>query len=298
MTEDHLEVSCAYEPMKEFLDRYEVRMGEVEGENGVLRRRCERLEEGMREMREVLEGVRGGMGEFWVPPLQDERQSRRLESKELEELDIQGFFDTTTLQDALPPLSSHPPTSPLLPSSRSPILLPSHLHPSPSLPTFPWPQPSFLPSQHPSPPSLPTVLSDLSTSITTLSTSLASLEARQSSALMSETLRIQDDVQSLRSVLHGMRMQMHHLLMEVGRTNGVLPGPSRRTGAEGSGDSAGSEGSDDEGGLRFRRPMMYQVPMMGSVQMPPPPPRMGMGGMHQGISPPFPMYAMGGTMKL
>ena len=117
MTEEHLEVSCAYEPMKEFLDRYEARMGEVEGENTVLRMRCERLEEGMREMRDVLEGVRRGMGEFWVPPLrEDERSHRRVEAKELEELDIEGFFDTTTLQDALPPLatSPHPSTSPLL----------------------------------------------------------------------------------------------------------------------------------------------------------------------------------------
>lgn len=66
MLEEHLEVTCAYEPVKEYLDRQETRLVEVESENKVLSSRCLGLERGMQDMRSVLDDVRASMGAFFI----------------------------------------------------------------------------------------------------------------------------------------------------------------------------------------------------------------------------------------
>ncbi|KAK4692284.1 hypothetical protein P7C70_g9164, partial [Phenoliferia sp. Uapishka_3] len=207
MVEDHLEVSCAYEPIKDLLLRYDARIEEVESENRGLRVRVEGLEEGMRDMREWMEGVRNSLGGLWVEPI------RRA-----------GFAGNTTVDDAstneervqVSSLSSlrTPSSSPTLNTHPfSPNLIPSP--PQLSTPSVPAPPPT---SSAP----LPTFLATLSQSIQSLSSDLSALDARQHSSLLNETLRIQDDVQSVRGVLHGVRMQMHYVLMELGRAQGGM----------------------------------------------------------------------------
>lgn len=243
MMEEHLEVICAYEPIKDFLFRYESRIGEVESENSMLRRRCEGLEEGMKDMREVLDGIKNGMGSYWGPtiglkreeenvvavpiPAQTISRSRDLVIERLGEADVEEFFT--------PPLSTSIPT-PIIPT---PIITSNSLpSPSPSFAPFPVPssplpsssalpppiQSTFVPFtsfSNPEPLPLPSVLSYLSNSIESLSTSLLTLEENQSLNLMNETLRIQEDIGSIRGVVHGMRMQMHHLMMEISQNNNV-----------------------------------------------------------------------------
>lgn len=69
MIEEHLELTCPYEPLKDFLSRYEFRMNEVESENLELRNRVGGLESGMTEMREVLDSIKSDLGAFYTPPL-------------------------------------------------------------------------------------------------------------------------------------------------------------------------------------------------------------------------------------
>ncbi|KAM0748678.1 hypothetical protein T439DRAFT_316602 [Meredithblackwellia eburnea MCA 4105] len=63
MVEEHLEVTCAYEPLKDLLKLYDARLESAANENVVLRRRCEALEDGMRDMKDMLDDVRRSMGD-------------------------------------------------------------------------------------------------------------------------------------------------------------------------------------------------------------------------------------------
>lgn len=306
MVEEHLEVSCAYEPLKEYLERQELRLVEMESENKVLSARCSGLEEGMQEMRAMLEGMRLSMGAFYVG---DVPQSTSVARPAAAQSRQASFSSPSTAR----PAACSPPAAPHLSPHSAPLPLstsPSASLTSPHLQQDPF---AFLPVdgiqpelESPAAP-LSTVVTDLQSSISSLSTAISSLEARQSANLMNETLRIQDDVQSVRAVIHGLRLQMHYLLMEVGRvTGGTGPGRGMGTGAHGAGgpgggmpassDSNESTSDDEQGGATG---MMGMGMGMGMGIFPPGGPRFVRGVTHPGMGPrtgPL-MYQMGG-MKL
>lgn len=305
MLEDHLEVSCAYEPIKDYLNRQEARLVEVEGENKLLATRCSGLEEGMKEMRSMLEAIRQGMGGFYVEPSRELLLVEAARPRTVQQFSTQSTQADASREGATWPtgepsadrpsaFAPSPPTADthLSPHLPSPFALP-HPHEYRNSPTspadhFPFPPPSASPplsstsSQQP----LSAVLASLQSSIVSLSASIAAREARQSTNLMNETLRMQDDVQSVRAVVHGMRIQMHYLLMEVGRVTGSGGGGVGAGARGGLGGGAGvhpsssnsvESTSDDEQG--------HGGPMMG----------MGMGmGIGMGAGGPA-YYSQGGA---
>lgn len=287
MAEDHLELQCPFEPLKEFWERYDTRIGEVEAENYELKRRCEGLEAGMVEMKESIESLKRGMGSlgdvvptFDLPPLPRRWQLpydlERPEEQLSHPTPYPGFMPPS--EHELPP----PPNALVQPQPASPVF-PDHTTPGSPPP--------------PPPVTVPSLLRSLHETIAALSSDICALEERQTGAI----LRSQDDVGGLRAVMHGMRVQMHHLIMDVGRLTGgggvVGLGGRQRTGPElSSGDS------DDEpsgfgygggGGPRWMG-MGPQPPIIPRMGMPPIV-GMGAGGNLGGQGYPYPM---GMGMKL
>ncbi|SCZ89367.1 BZ3500_MvSof-1268-A1-R1_Chr9g10384 [Microbotryum saponariae] len=216
MADEHLDVACPYEPIKTYLDQQKGIIDRVEGENWWLRQRVGKLEEGMREMREVLEGVRRGMGEFWVAP----EPSSVPEPTEVDATSSTERFDSTPLLEALP-LS---------------VSVGSRLS-SPGLAT---------PST-----TLSTQLSSLQSQLGSLQSSHSSLEAGLSQTIHHDSIRTGEEIASLRAVTHGLRMQMHHVMMDVNRLisrrmGGAAMGAVGGGVGIGNASSGDSEGSDEE----------------------------------------------------
>lgn len=327
MQEEHLDVSCAYEPLKDFLRRHETQLSRVEDENRVLQTRCEQLEDGMREMREMLDGVRMSLGELWVPPssIRSRIEKRHvLTFKPEPRLAEVAVDDDPSLcfGDLYPPPSSPntlrspslPPVT-IPPTKSSPSQSPSFADdpPLPSWPnplsfsapvqSFPLPFPSSPSSSaklgRSPPPSLPAILAEISKSIQDLSSNIVDLESRQNSNLMTETRLMQEDVQSIRGGLHGVRMAQHYLMMEVGRlTNGNIGGMAigigqrQDMGSSSHSDGAESNSDDDQPQQQGMAPRFRYYH--------PPPPMVAPGAMlpmsMQARSPPS--FGAGGGMKL
>ncbi|SGY14245.1 BQ5605_C010g06117 [Microbotryum silenes-dioicae] len=216
MADEHLDVACPYEPIKTYLDQQKGIIDRVEGENWWLRQRVGKLEEGMREMREVLEGVRRGMGEFWVAP----EPSSVPQPTKVDATSSTERFDSTPLLEALP-LS---------------VSVGSRLS-SPGLAT--------------SSTTLSTQLSSLQSQLGSLQSSHSSLEAGLSQTIHHDSIRTGEEIASLRAVTHGLRMQMHHVMMDVnrlvsGRMSGAAMGAVGGAVGIGNASSGDSEGSDEE----------------------------------------------------
>ncbi|KAM0789474.1 hypothetical protein ACM66B_000294 [Microbotryomycetes sp. NB124-2] len=207
MLDEHLDLTCPYEPIKDYLARQDSRLVELEGDNAILAARCASMESDMKEMRQLMLGLRNNMGEYFPA------------------LSLAKTQDQPAVTPSALPLPSPAPQVPVSPA------LSTHMSPmSPQADPF-----AFLPlagtsipaaatSARAPPSSLPATISSLQSTLSTLATTVTSLETRQSTNLLNETMRIQDDVQSLRAIVHGIRMQMHYLMMELGRLTGSAGG--------------------------------------------------------------------------
>lgn len=277
MHEDHLELSCPYEPLKEFLGRYDERMLEVENENSELRTRVGGLEEGMREMRDVLDGIRSGLGNFYAPTAAELERTAHV-SPSLAGLSL---FDSTSS----PALRASPlPTFLDMEPLRDDGFGGSSYSASPAAGPAPLPPTSLLSA----------TLDSISTSIHNLSSEFEALDARQNENLLiqDDTLnKFAEDIGAMRGVVHGMRMQMHHLLMELGRMGTLHPqqggfGLNRQQlqqqqATQHDDGTGGSENSDDEQGqlpsMMLPRFMNQRGPFFAA-----PPPIYGTSGSSSG----------------
>ncbi|KAK4054644.1 DNA mismatch repair protein [Microbotryomycetes sp. JL221] len=228
MHDEHLDLTCPYEPIKDYLDSQHSRLVELESDNSMLSARCTNLENDMSDMRQLMSALRSNMGSFF--PVLSTNQEQQRTSNLLPP-------SVATAATGVPPASS---TLPAFTSSQQPLSVSptvgSHLSPrSPQADPF-----AFLPlddtihtaSSHStttgsdaiinqsSTSSLPSTIASLQQNIANLSATVTSFETRQSTNLVNETIRIQDDVQSLRAIVHGVRMQMHYVMMELNRLTG------------------------------------------------------------------------------
>ncbi|SCV69721.1 BQ2448_1115 [Microbotryum intermedium] len=220
MAEEHLDVSCPFEPIKTYLDQQKSTIDRVEGENWWLRQRVGKLEEGMRELRDVLEGVRRGMGEFWVAP---PPSTSVLEPGQIDLSSSTKRFDLTSSFEAVPPSGSTVPFH--TPLASLALATPSN--------------------------TLSTQISSLQSQLASLQSSHSSLEAGLSQTIHHDSIRTGEEIASLRAVTHGLRMQMHHVMMDVNRvvsrrTGGAALGAAGSGVGIGSASSGDSEGSDEE----------------------------------------------------
>ncbi|KAK4054235.1 hypothetical protein OIV83_001261 [Microbotryomycetes sp. JL201] len=231
MLDEHLDLTCPYEPIKDYLARQDARLVELESDNLMLAARCANMENDMKEMRQLMLGLRANMG---------------------------VYFPALAI-GAGPGIPGHTPPGPSLPSPalQAPVSPAVSSRVSPASPQpdpfayLPLPEPASASSSAVYPvdaptPTLPSAISSLQTAMSTLSATVASLETRQSTNLLNETMRIQDDVQSIRAVVHGIRMQMHYIMMELGRLTGTPTNATNSATAAASGGPS-SLGLDPRG---------------------------------------------------
>lgn len=216
MLEEHLDMACAFEPLKDYFALYETRVTESEGENWALQQRVVGLEAGMQDMRATVEGLKRGLGDYYIPPVASTSQ--------LGEPEVREQHHVRPTEIAPRPSA----TASILSSTVTP--LPASI----------------------SVPNLSQQITTVTASLASLSGSLTNLDQRLSSTLSAETMRIQEEINSMRNLLHSMRMQTHFTLMEVGK---VVEGLNTVRGFQGIGmrtgmmmednGSAGSLSDDD-----------------------------------------------------
>jgi hypothetical protein len=258
LIQEHLELTCPFEPLKQFFGRYEDRIGVVEGDNWELKKKVEILESEMKEMRGVLDAVRKGMGDYYVGP-----------STSTSALSIPAAPSTQTIlsnDESRRHPSPSPPLPPMSPTTTQSLRL--TVDTTPVTPTT-------------QPPSLARQISLMSTSLTSLTASLTSVDNRLSTALSTETMRLQEEIGLLRGSMHQSRMQSHFVLQEVNRMTEGLNFLSSQSGMNHLGMGGGRRddggGSDDD-----------ELPRFFGAQPPPfnsqPPPQMfGMSGAQNGF---------------
>ena len=209
MVEEHLEIACPYEPIKECLTRYDGRIFEVESENFALRTRVGGLESGMEEMRGMLEGIKAGLGTYFVEPTRStDRNSSTRPTNGTGRLAV----------DQITPLSASPSVSDdhYLQEFYDEFVAP--IYPTPTPPPL-----TIQSTSHTTPSLLTTTLDSISTSLASLHQELSNIESRRNGDLfIADETRGQfaEELGSIKGVVHGMRMQMHHLLMEFTRMTG------------------------------------------------------------------------------
>lgn len=238
------EQPCAFQPLREFLGTVD----RLEDENRVLRTRCEALEEGMREMRAMMEAVTKGMGGFFVPPasLADGVLDAGLPS---ERHSIASAPSTT-------PAAPRPGSSPLSPTVDDYFNSPAIAGPSTPTP-------------------LPALLASHQSTLASLTTSLSTLDSRHTQARTEATHALGSEIHDLRQGLLGVRSQVMHLYVEQARRDvlrggfGRVGGPSMRVDGEEGGE--GGSSSDEEGGYHpigssfsYSGPGMVGMPGMGA----------------------------------
>lgn len=262
LVQDHLEVACPFEPLKEFFGRYDDRVTEVESENWQLKKRIEMLESGVQEMGAVLNAIKKGLGEYYVGP-SSSAATTASPTTAIHSISAPSMSTGTVSSTEE---ARHGPSSLLL-------ALPSDTPHSPRSIT------DTLPHMAPTSITIPRQLSQINSSLGSLTLSLAALDNRLSTSLSTETMRLQEELGILRGSMHGSRMQSHFILQEVNRVTEGLNFLSNQAGLNnvislamgrrGDDGSAGS-GSDDELSPRFfnsHQPFNSQ----------PPPPMFGPG---------------------
>ena len=246
MVEEHLEIACPYEPIKECLTRYDGRIFEVESENYALKARVGGLESGMEEMREMLQGIKAGMGMYYVEP------TRNVDRTAVPRA-TNGSGRPATDRGTPLPLTASPAANDdrYLQEFFDEFVAPVYSDPV-------RPPPPTHTTSTTSPALLTTTLDSITTSLASLHQELSNVESRRNEdQFIADETRGQfaEELNSIKGVVHGMRMQMHHLLMEFtrftgGNARGMFSSPQQQSQVAQAVDlryrDRGSEGSSSD----------------------------------------------------